>query len=891
MPQFRRNVILALCGYLISTASFAQEADLKETPKLKPAGDGRVAVPLAAIGKEYLMSISIIPQYEAATSSGLSGHIVIFELFDDALDMYESSTGLVVTDDLPTRRLVASFPVVKKQKNQVIIDFNAGMRRVFTAGWIGRNRFSADAMADVLEVPQSRVFSVKDEKGQLSIRQAVQARSRQFRQDVEQRMEVRYFIGPYTPGDFKSKSNTPVTSRYVRYFETTATLELTSGRPESHTARFDITKPVTFYYSGNTPEAYVDSIRGGILYWNRAFGKEVVRCEKAPEGVTAPDAQHNVVQWVPWDSAGFAYADILVDPRTGKSMHGQAYMTSVFAISGVQRARLVLRRMRALETKEPEKKDDKKDDEKKDGDKDDEKKRLLTSRMLGLPLFRSTASCECDIEEYAAQFASGLESLLAAADEGEAGNAAMLRASQDYVRNVAAHEVGHVLGLRHNFAGSLAGTVSPKALDEWFAKYLKEEKPPEMKGKLTSASVMEYTHFQSAVFNGCKMRTTDEVLPHDKAAIQWGYFADNTAIDKKLLFGTDDDVGTYGDVNRFDYGAEPIVESISDVGKRINGLPVRLIEQFISAKAPRDPRDATPLDQLNLSASSDVASLISDYRSGLKWFSSSTRSLRIERDFPYIGVLNEEARAAAHWKSLNEQITKAGGIDRFAFGFAPLPLTLDLKPPVADAVPPTKFDAAKMTAKFAELLEKDAYKKFVGADGKEHEFTDKERELIKKRSEAYFKDFEKQLVRRLLQTWATTRRDLGAKVQGHVVDDDIIAKFEKQILAAAKYVIVTRDIKNKDARISGKVDKAYVEVVDFKYDLETRVDAARAIADSAGSYSAWAKDVRVAMGKELKTLVDSSLNINNFKTFTDSKLSRPLRDWYLDQQVLLRSLR
>jgi predicted Zn-dependent protease len=31
-----------------------------------------------------------------------------------------------------------------------------------------------------------------------------------------------------------------------------------------------------------------------------------------------------------------------------------------------------------------------------------------------------------------------------------------LRASQDYVREVVAHEVGHVLGLRHNFAGSVS---------------------------------------------------------------------------------------------------------------------------------------------------------------------------------------------------------------------------------------------------------------------------------------------------------------------------------------------------------------------------------------------------------------------------------------------------
>ena len=53
----------------------------------------------------------------------------------------------------------------------------------------------------------------------------------------------------------------------------------------------------------------------GILYWNHAFGKDIVEAKKAPAGVTAPDADYNVIQWVPWDNAGFAYADDLMDPH------------------------------------------------------------------------------------------------------------------------------------------------------------------------------------------------------------------------------------------------------------------------------------------------------------------------------------------------------------------------------------------------------------------------------------------------------------------------------------------------------------------------------------------------------------------------------------------------
>ncbi|MCA9177100.1 MAG: zinc-dependent metalloprotease [Planctomycetales bacterium] len=858
---------------------------------LAPAADNLVSLPVTGLGREYLISISVIPQAGAPTSSGLSGRVVSFQRYGDVLDMYESPTGLVTTKDLPAKRLLASFPIVKDEKDQITFDFNGGMRRLFTSGWIGSDSFSSRELETVLEVPQARVFSVKLDGERLAIRQVVQARSREFSRDVEQRLEVRYFVEPYAPGKFKSKENDNQSQRYVRYFQTNATLELNSGRPVSKIARFDISEPVTFYYSANTPKEYEEAVRSGILYWNRAFGKEVLRCEKAPNGVTAPAPEHNIVQWVPWDEAGFAYADALLDPRTGKTMHGQAYMTTVFAISGVARARSLLRRLRAAEKKEAEKKDDDKDDD-KDGDDDDDKK--LASRLLGLPMFHPAVSCQSNVSEFTAQYAAGLESMLLLADEKEgdkkgASDEAILRASQDYVCEVVAHEVGHVLGLRHNFAGSLAGNISPKELDEWFNKYVKDEELPDMKDRVTTSSVMEYTHFQSAVFSGRKIRNTDEVFPHDKAAIQWGYFGDTAAVKDKLLFGTDQDVGVYSDVQRFDYGADPLVAAFSDLSKRVNGLPARVIEDFISAKAPRDPRDAIPLSQVNLQVGFEVSGIVSDYRSMFRWFRASSRSLKVERDFEYIGTLNEEERLKAHWKRLNEQVTAAGGIDRIGFSFLPLPLTLDLKPEVKDLSPADKFDAAKMTEKLGELLESDAYKKFVGADGKEHEFTDDDRKLIKERAEEFFKEVENELVERIFQTWGSLTRDLGVEVEGRVSDDDIVAKFEKQVIAAAKHVITARDEKDGE-RIRGKVDKAYVEVVDFKYDLETRLMAARALADSAGSYSAWAKEPRGELNKALKAMIDASLNINNFKEFSDAKLSRPLRNWYLDQQQVLRAL-
>ena len=174
---------------------------------------------------------------------------------------------------------------------------------------------------NVLDVPEGRVFEMHQSDGCLIIRQSVQARNREDSQNIEQRFEMRYFLTPYRQGAAEGKEPSITDSRYTEFFQTEGKLETGTGRVSSHIVRFDLHQPVVFHYSANTPPEYVEAVKDGILYWNRVFGKEVVQAKKAPEGVTAPDAKLNIIQWVPWDNAGFAYADVLMDPITGQSLH------------------------------------------------------------------------------------------------------------------------------------------------------------------------------------------------------------------------------------------------------------------------------------------------------------------------------------------------------------------------------------------------------------------------------------------------------------------------------------------------------------------------------------------------------------------------------------------
>lgn len=833
---------------------------------LEPAKDFNVAITKSSLGREYLMSASLIPQAGAPTSKGLAGKIVRFELFHDGLDLYESTQGLVVTHDLPAKRLITTFPIVSQDDNKVVIDFNKGMRRVFMEIWYASSsRFSSGDRDTVAELPMSRVFSVKKDKDRLAIRQSAQVRDRRINPNEEGRYEIRYFFQPYQRTGYKPKENAVDVERYAMFFATQPQLEPTTGRSTSKIARFDISKPIQFYYSSNTPKEYEQAVMDGILYWNRAFGKPLVKAAKAPKKISAPDSAHNVIQWVPWDSAGFAYADILVDPRTGQSQHGQAFMTSVFAISGKARARRMLRAMREYLEKT----------------KDDDK---AEKRGNGEIRFPGSTVCRLNQRDFATRFAKDLEAIL---DDEDLTDEAALRASQDYVREVVAHEVGHVVGLRHNFAGSLAATMTTKDLDDWWKAYVKGEDLSKWKDKFTSSSVMEYSNYKAGSFIGWQMRATESVMPHDKGTIQWGYFGSKDVVKEKMLFGTDDHVGRYGDLTVFDYGVEPVISAYDEIAAGIRGIPNRVIEEFISARAPFDPRDREPLETVSLSPRSYASSAVGDYRDMLKWFSSSTRSRRLERDYDFIGDLNKRDRAQAHWKSLNEQIEKLGGLDRAFFSFLPATLKLALKNPAAGITAADKISAATLSKRLETLLNSPSYSEFVGLDEKKYKFTDAEKKLILERGKKLFAEIEEAVLSYVIGYLATAKRDLGYAANEKLDDANNVSKLEQRIIDLASYVITAKDSKKT---ISGKVSKASVTVTDFKYDYNLRMAAAKALTDKVGSFASWSKEARSGLNKRLKADIDSQLNITNMKVFSDSMLSRSLRSWYLKESLLLRLL-
>jgi hypothetical protein len=843
-----------------ATSTNSSSATAGLAPELKVADNFLLAIPKAGFGKDYLFTASLIPQARAATSTGLAAKIVRFELFPDGVDLYESTQGLVVTEDLPARRLLATFAIVRQDSSKVVIDFNKGMRRVFTQAWTSGGSLDPDRDR-TLDVPEGRVFDMHEDQGRLIIRQSVQARSRQDNQDMEQRYEVRYFVSPYQQGACDAKEPNVADQRYTRFFETEGRIEPGTGRVSARIARFDIRQPVVFHYSANTPSNYVEAVRDGILYWNRCFGKEVVQAKRAPDGVTAPDAKMNIIQWVPWDNAGFAYADVLLDPITGESGHGQAYITSVFGFAGKSRARALLRAM--LDLAEPK------------------KDKIPTSARMGLPFLGAAPACQVDPQTFAEAMVHGLQELLAS---DELTDEAVLRISQDYVRETVAHEVGHILGLRHNFAGSLAATLGRKEMDDWFKDYVTGKPLDAYTNKLASSSMMEYTVFKGAVFTGWQIRTGLPALPHDRAAIAYGYANDSEAREKKMLFATDDDAGRYGDVRRFDYGTNPVVSAYCEISQILDLLPNNLIETFIAARAPRNSHDRIPMEQVNLNAEGYATQLANQFADMLSWFRADARSLRVENQFDFIGDLNRKERLEAHLKYLHSQLEQLGGTDRAIFSFLPLELKLDLKAEPAGLPTVQKLSATNLLAKLEKLLESPGYKNFVGLDENKYTFSKEEHDLILKRAKTFFEELEKQVVKEVCQRLTGATRSLAVEANGAAGEEDDAAKVEQRVIEMAKLVIMAKE---DEKRLQGKVDKGFVEVVSFKYDQDTRLAAAKALDDKTGSFKGWAEDAKSELNTQLKNEVEGALNLAHFKDFKVSLLSRTVREWYQKQQEVL----
>lgn len=634
------------CG---SSGSKSKQAPEKEYPQSKPAQEVLVpkrqpsAGPLdtvgyllgvkhSALGSDFLLQSNIVEQDQVMQFQGLKSRVVYFKKMGDQMAMIESSQGHNLSRNLPQDLILTTFPIIGEDDSAVFFDFNAGMSSIFSSeDWTGQDIAGKEYRSDFSVTP-TRVSAIDSMKfttaNQLEIRQLAQIGKVGLMGMTIVPVAVHYYLTPYALNkNFTSTAGADF--KQMGFFEVAPQLT-TTGSSVIYSTKFDLSRPIVFAISANTPVDYRRAIRDGILYWNKAFGSEVLQVVDAPSDVVAPDPNYNVIQWVDWDQAGMAYADAQIDPRTGETLHAQVWFTSAFAVGSKNKIRALLNRANA----QPEK--------------------PKAPNSFGLRGFDSAS--RCDITLSANDLAQQFVGLLRLNYEDEA----LLRASQDYIRNVVAHEVGHTLGLRHNFAGNLAANYKLSDRQALFDRYI--EKDEASVDLITSSSVMEYQPLFEATLTGAKIRRGDDALPYDRAAIQWLYYGRKTPENKMPLFCTDTQISTYADCRQFDASSQAMEWNSYALDQQMQTLPFQLVEKFVDKK--NSSAEGSTLAGTEFDIPAWVKSAFSTRSTLMSYFDVAPRLLKVERRFAVVDDTNRTEVRANTLNALSGNIHQAGGLTK-----------------------------------------------------------------------------------------------------------------------------------------------------------------------------------------------------------------------------------
>lgn len=262
-------------------------------------------------------------------------------------------------------------------------------------------------------------------------------------------------------------------------------------------------KPIVWYLDHSIPEKWRPAVRDGILRWNRAFeaigykNAIVVKDPPEDEDWDHADMKFNVVRFFASEDAGYAVALFRTDPFTGEILNASINCDSNILMFSAMEFDLIAAPARDFHTK-------------------------LTEMLLRPQTSESPADftkfagngitrIECHLGPEKLKSAifgwKALETLfpeLAAVGRDEY--------IASFLSDIIAHEMGHCLGLRHNFVASTQLSLEQLADKETTARHG------------TSSSVMDYVPVNiAAVAKGRGDYFSPTIGDYDMLAIKWGY--------------------------------------------------------------------------------------------------------------------------------------------------------------------------------------------------------------------------------------------------------------------------------------------------------------------------------------------------------------------------------
>src|SRR6266705_311924 len=344
--------------------------------------------------------------------------------------------------------------------------------------------------------------------------------------------------------DFNSDRNFESSRRYIHRWR------LEKQDPSAALSRPK--QPIVFWLENTVPVEYRDAIREGILLWNKAFErigfKDAIEVKQQSDNADwdPADVRYSTIRWFAgYPDPGFAQGPSRVNPLTGEvydaDIRFDAGMTRFFRREVNEFVNPV--GMFWMDTEQP--------------------------RRPFLAPWHNGSTAFCDIAQGAvldAEFSFDL--LMARGMDPQGPEAAKF--IHDYLVEIAAHEVGHTLGLRHNFRASTIHTLEQADDDSLTARegltgsvmdYIPTNIAPQgtKQGQYHQTPLGPYAYWAiEYAYKPITASTPEEELPLlQKIA--------SRAAEPALAYDTDEDAGIGGApfdrdplVNRFDFGSDPL---------------------------------------------------------------------------------------------------------------------------------------------------------------------------------------------------------------------------------------------------------------------------------------------------------------------------------------------
>jgi hypothetical protein len=299
-------------------------------------------------------------------------------------------------------------------------------------------------------------------------------------------------------------------------------------------------KPIVFWLDNAIPLEYRDPIKQGVLMWNQSFEKagfkDAIQVKQMPDNATwdPADIRYNTIRWINTVDGYFAMGPSRVNPLTGEIINATILVDASFvralksdyrrivqpnqsqrtSISALMQKNAIC--ASGLETEV----------------KQQSQNSAQTAKLKPQPSFLNRISKlagEYDLcygMEAANQFAFG-KLAMTMLPQSQPNGEQIKDYIHQYLRLIIAHEVGHTLGLRHNFRGSTF--LQPQEMNN--------KDVTNRKGLVTS--VMDYIPPNIAP-KGSKQGTYFPTMvgPYDDWAIKYGYTniaAATTSAEKPFL--------------------------------------------------------------------------------------------------------------------------------------------------------------------------------------------------------------------------------------------------------------------------------------------------------------------------------------------------------------------